>query len=154
MMEISKQLLELATKTAERMLQDGELIAPIETTGFNLISDEKEFTGYTPLSSIEVKGKRFVIAWEKSLVMQQGDMGTVNNEEQSTDPNCNADKEVPMMSERLLNSGFRLPEREYPFFGHNPIAPLHLEFERLAREALRKEGIVRTKNNTILRIIK
>lgn len=65
MMEISKQLLELATKTAELMLQDGVDILPIGTTGFYLLSSDQGFTDFTPLYAIEVTGKRFVIAWEK-----------------------------------------------------------------------------------------
>lgn len=66
-MEISKQLLKLATETAVRMqlAGDGECIAPIDSTGFYLLSVEHCFEGYTPLYAIEVSGKRFVIAWEK-----------------------------------------------------------------------------------------
>lgn len=65
MMGISKQLVKLATETAERMLQDGQFFAPIGTTGFFLLSREQEFTGYTPIYAIEVAGKQFHIAWEK-----------------------------------------------------------------------------------------
>ena len=64
MMEMSKQLLELATITVERMLKDGEIFAPIEATGFYVHSSEQTFAGFTPLHAIDVAGKRFFIAWE------------------------------------------------------------------------------------------
>jgi hypothetical protein len=83
-------------------------------------------------------------------------MNTENNEEQSTDSECNVVVEKPSLRERLLDSGFKRPERDYSqtFLGHNPIVQSHLEFNRLARVALRKDGIYQTKNHTILKVIK
>jgi len=65
MMEISKQLIELATATAEQMVQSGEALAPIQATGFFLLSKGCDVSGYTPLHVIEVAGQQFRIAWEK-----------------------------------------------------------------------------------------
>ena len=83
-------------------------------------------------------------------------MTTVNTEDQSPNLNSNADEEKPINTGRLLGSGSRLPKRDYSqsILGHNPLVSQSEEFERLAREHLRKDGIYPTKNNTILRIIK
>ena len=79
-----------------------------------------------------------------------------NNVEQSTDPECNAVEVKPSIRERLVDSDYKRPERDYSktFLGHNPIVQIHLELDRLVREALRKDGVYLTKNDTFLKVIK
>ena len=55
---------------------------------------------------------------------------------------------------RVLDTGYKPQERDYKLFGHSLIVSQVEEFQRLARIHLRRDGIVMTKNNTILRIIK
>jgi hypothetical protein len=64
MLEISKQLIGLATATAELMVQSGETFAPIQATGFFVLSKGCDVSGYAPLHLIEVAGHQFLIAWE------------------------------------------------------------------------------------------
>ncbi|MEI8360780.1 MAG: hypothetical protein WCG01_01500 [bacterium] len=57
-------------------------------------------------------------------------------------------------TKRKLVSDVVLPKIALGFFKKNPLAQGHLELDKRAKEILRKEGFVRTKNHTLLRVIK